>query len=97
MKTKQQLAAACWATVNQNDGYFLVFLNEKKPSAAAFCQMQDEMYPNTDSIPFWCTHCSDILQAWVLAVIQVLSGTHGGSSFDPRLNMNNVFKCLNSF
>lgn len=30
MKTKQQLIAVFWTTLNQNDGYFLVFLNEKK-------------------------------------------------------------------
>lgn len=30
MKTKQQLSAVHWATMNQKDGYFLVFLSEKK-------------------------------------------------------------------
>lgn len=30
MKTEQQLSAVHWATMNQKDGYFLVFLNERK-------------------------------------------------------------------
>lgn len=77
MKTKQQLSAVHWATMNQKDGYFLVFLNEKKQNlTAVFCQLEDEMYPNTDNTtPFWCIHCVYILQAWVLAVIHVPSGT----------------------
>lgn len=72
MKTKQQLSAMRWATMNLKDEYFLVFLNEKNHQflIAVFCQMEDEVYPNTDNI-----HCMYILQAWVVTLIQVPSGT----------------------
>lgn len=58
MKTKEQLTAECWATLNQNDGCFLVFLYEKKPQknkpqnlGCCLLSNQDEIYPNSDSIP----------------------------------------------